>query len=364
MKVCFIYAEKIDGDKGREFILADNFLAGVSRAGDSTSKIRKGDVKRAASVDADAVCMVGVKSLKLFRQMRDAGKHVIYFDKGYFRHRGPGRTWEYWRIAVNDHHPTDYITNVVHSSKRWDILAKRRAVEVRPWRDMQTAGPGHVVYAGSSDKYHAFAGLPDPTSYAERIIGQIKKITDRPIVYRPKPTWYEATAVDKATFSPRTQSIHDALHGAWCLVTNGSNSSYDAMLAGIPSVVIGKAIARPISSTDLADIEKPRLATKDERHQWLSNLAWCMFTEAEMAEGLAWQAIRPQLTGESFDETTVKSVASVGIRPSKAILKKTGQWAKDGRTKRTKEEQRLQGIYGSAKPFTKVRVKERYEDDG
>ena len=108
MKVTFIYADKDDGEEGREFILAENFLSGVVKSGDTVSKISKSQAK-VDIIDAEAVCMVGVKSLKLFRQMRAAGKHVIYLDKGYFRHRGPTRTWEYWRVAVNDHHPTSYV---------------------------------------------------------------------------------------------------------------------------------------------------------------------------------------------------------------------------------------------------------------
>jgi hypothetical protein len=288
---------------------------------------------------ADAFCVVGVKSLKLVRAIREAGKHVIYFDKGYLRHRGPDRVWEYWRIAINDHHPTDYITKAKHRSRRWEFIAKQRAIRPETWRPEG----GHIVFAGSSEKYHAFVGLKDPTSYAERVIAQLKK-----------HTWEEAVEVPGAAYSPRAQSINDVLVGAHCLVTNGSNSSWDACLAGVPSLVLGQAIARPISSTSIEDIEKPYLATQEEKLQWFSNIAWCMFTEAEMEAGLAWKALRPQLLGEVFDDNDIDDVAIRGIRAKKADLKKMGLWNnkpwKKDRPKLSKEEQRRN------KPFTKVKL--------
>lgn len=317
MKVVFLMS-----DKDRENTVADAFLEGVNSSGDEGIKHPK-----SGSLDpslGDVFCMIGVKSRKLFSQARKAGKHVIFFDKGYFRHRGPTRTWEYWRVCVNDHHPTDYVAQAKHSAARWDILAKKRMLEVKPWRD----SGDHIVYAGSSEKYHEFAGLPHPTEYAEGVIKEIKKLSNRPIIYRPKPTWKEAEPIQGARFSGPTESIADVLRAAHVLVTNGSNSSFDAVLQGIPSVVLGNAIARPISSTDLQDVERPRLASEQERLQWLYNIAWCMFTEAEMEMSIPWQALRPQLFGEPFDDTLVKIVAGHSMKPSKAMLKKAGQWKK------------------------------------
>lgn len=346
MKVCFIYAEKDGDEEGRELILAKAFLAGLDCEGDVATKSES----LRNPPDAPIVCMVGVKSLKLFRQMQRLGKRVIYFDKGYLRHRGPHRTWEYWRVAVDDHHPTGYVTDASHTPRRWNAIAKRRAIEVAPWRDMNTGGPGVVVYAGSSEKYHAFAGLPEPTEYASGIIKKIKEITGRIVIYRPKPTWYDAVPVKGAQYSPRTASIEDALNQAWCLVTNGSNASYDAIIKGIPCIVLGNAIAKPISSHSLEYIEKPYLASQEEKMQWFSNLAWCQFTEAEMRAGLAWKAIKPQLDGGYLDDSELDDVAIGGIRPTKALLKKAGVWGKaKNKPFRTKTEQRQR------KPFKKGR---------
>lgn len=347
MKVCFVWAEKTGTPSDREYGLADDFLAGVLRHGDEVEKVTKGSANKIGT-DADAVCMVGVKSLKLFREMRREGKHVIYFDKGYFRHRAVGsRVWEYWRVAVNDHHPTDYIAKAKHGPLRWQQLAKHRHVVLAPWRSQGDT----VIFAGSSEKYHAFCGLPGPTEYAEGVIEQLKKLTTKKIIYRPKPTWDEATPIKGTEFSRRETSIEQVMPASWCLVTNGSNASFDALIAGVPSIVLGNAITKPLFSHDLKDIANPKIPSDEQRDQWLANLAWCMFTGEEMREGLAWDAIRPQLNGEILDDSKVPQVAWTGERPTKAILKRTGQWHKQ-RIKRTKEQQRQQ------KPFTKVKVSE------
>lgn len=79
---------------------------------------------------------------------------------------------------------------------------------------------------------------------------------------------------------------------AHILVTHGSNACLDAMMAGIPSIILGPGVMGPISSRDLADLEHPRMAGKAERSQLLANLAYHQWTEAEMASGLAWGVIR------------------------------------------------------------------------
>ena len=111
-----------------------------------------------------------------------------------------------------------------------------------------------------------------------------------------------------------------------------------------------------VQVVDVSDIEHPRMVSDAERLQWFSNLAWCMFTEDEMKSGLAWQAIRPQLFGHYLDDAELDSVAGVTMRPTKALLKKTGQWRKDWKKVKTKDEQRR------LRPFSKKRVKETPEE--
>ncbi|AMX93645.1 MULTISPECIES: hypothetical protein [Mesorhizobium] len=286
MKVCFYRSSK-----PREGLLADAFARGVIEHGDE-AVVRQldGDVQVAS--DCEVAVMVGVKSKELYQANWRAGIHTILLDKGYSRHSagGPIKTWEYWRVSVDGHHPTRYLMKTPRPADR----LQRLRLKVKPWR---TIGD-HIVIAGSSAKYNAFYGLPEPTEYAESLVRHLRQFSDRPIVYRPKPSWKEAVAIDGARFSyGEGETIDQVLDGAHAVVTHGSNACFEAVLAGIPCVVLGDAVAKPISSVKLADIESPLMVKRRDRNQWLANLAYAQFTLPEYADGEAWQIIRPQIYG-------------------------------------------------------------------
>lgn len=274
-------------DKPRERVLCDAFLEGVRASGDTGSAIQLPPEVPDVLPACDVACMVGVKSRRLFQAHWDAGINTVYLDKGYIRggDGGPLKNWLYWRIAVNGHHPTRYLMDMSVKPDRWESLN----VPVAKWR----ADGQHVVFAGSSEKYHLFYDLPHPTAYVESVMQKLRKMGRR-VVYRPKPSWKEATPIDGAEFSVGG-SMTDVLKDAWCLVTHGSNAAYDAIVAGIPTVVLGDAVTRPISSTELDDVRSPFLATERKRMKLLHALAHCQWTMQEMREGHAWRHVKERL---------------------------------------------------------------------
>ena len=284
MKVCFFRSSK-----PREGLLADAFTRGVLEHGDE-AVVRPLTEEIQVADDCEVAVMVGVKSRELYQANWNAGVHVVMLDKGYTRHSAPGpiKTWEYWRVAVDAHHPTRTLMNV---ARPHDRLMRLGLVPVRWRKDGKT-----VVIAGSSQKYHDFYGISDPTSYAEKLVRQLSKLTSREIVYRPKPSWKEAVPIEGATFS-RGPSIMDDLTQAHVLVTHGSNACFEAVLNGVPCIILGDAVAKPISSVHLDDLEAPMKVGKKLRIQWLANLAYCQWTMPEMASGETWEVIRPQIYG-------------------------------------------------------------------
>ena len=89
-----------------------------------------------------------------------------------------------------------------------------------------------------------------------------------------------------------TQPVGQLMPNAHALVTHGSYISVDALLHGVPSIILGPMVTRPISSTSLAEIERPRLATDEERLQVLANFAWTQYTLPEIRKGWAWAQIK------------------------------------------------------------------------
>lgn len=286
VKVCFLASRK-----PREIALGDAFCRGVVEHGDE-ARFKWSDAGRASTEGFDAVAMFGVKSAEQWRADRAAGRTVIMLDKGYVRSgtKNTGTTADFFRVSVNSHQPVEFLANARCRSERFD----RWNLEPSRWRRRGD----HIVIAGSSAKYHAFHGIEEPTEWTRKVVAEIRAMgIDRQILYRPKTSWREAVPVEGTIFSQAKEKIANYLDGAHALITHGSSACFEAVLMGVPAIVLGDAIAKPISSTSLADLENPLMVKKRKKLRWLYNLAYCQFTIAEFSDGTAWSVIRPQISG-------------------------------------------------------------------
>lgn len=270
--------------KPQERILARAFIDGMACHGDAGEIV---DPSETPYAKCDVAAFWGVKSRDCFHAHKKARVQVLMLDKGYIRPKlpVPVRDYQYCRVAVGAHHPTRYLMSMDCPADRF----LRLGIEIQPWR----ADGDHVVIAGSSEKYHRFHGLDHPTLWAKVVV---KELGDaRPIVYRPKPSWKNKRPIAGTVYSVETPRIDFDLPGAWAMVTHGSNSCFEALVSGIPSIVLGDGITRPISSTSLNEIAAPRLAAEHERKTLLSNLAYCQWTVSELRSGAAWPHIKAQI---------------------------------------------------------------------
>lgn len=278
MKIAFHHS-----DKPREIQLARHFADGARAYGHEV-ELRALGLEQTIG-ECDLAIMVGVKSRDLWNASRAAGAQTLMLDKGYSRHRA-GPTWEYWRVSLNAHNPTQTTLMLRDMpSDRFEAMDWM----VRPWRERDKRSA--IVIAGSSAKYHEFYDLPDPTEYWNDMVRRIKALTKRPIIYRPKPSWRDALPIGGTVYSTRPDHLSTALEGAHCLITHGSNACFDAVAMGIPAIVLGDGVAAPISLTSLGLLHKPLCVENETRLQWLANLAYHQWTESEFASGEAWQTI-------------------------------------------------------------------------
>lgn len=276
MKIVF-YAS----DKPRELDLAKAFAAGAKRY---RHEVEIRSVDNPLTLGVDLSCMAGVKSNNLWHFLGELGCRTMMFDKGYSRHR-KGGTWEYWRVSLGAHHPTE-TTLLQHKypSDRFDS----RGWVVEPWRKTGD----HILIAGSSPKYHDFYRLGDPTKYAEKIIETLRTHTSRTLVYRPKPSWRDARHIDGSIYSNSKQPLASVLDDCHAVITHGSNCCFEAALMGIPSIVLGDGVMKSISSTKLNQIESLYLC---DRGEVFNALAYHQWTLAEFSSGLAFDTIRKWL---------------------------------------------------------------------
>ena len=286
-------------DKPREIMLAKALAVGADRHGDTVEIRRTGEYGETdtgddlrypgPTPDTDVAVAFGVKGKS--RQILDdhlaVGKSTLFFDKGYSRQSGEGGHTEYSRISVNGSDPLQYLLQEQRQSDRFNKLG----VQPKPRRGSN----GMILLCGSSEKYHAFHKLEHPSVDAERIVRRLRKQTERHIIYRPKPSWKNAKPIPGTSFSGGNQSIQDALRSCHCLVTHGSAAAMDAVLAGVPAIVLGNSIARPVAETLLENVEHPFWPDEELRRRWCYAMAYCQWRTEELRTGEAWSELKREI---------------------------------------------------------------------
>lgn len=269
---------QLDGHK-RSKVVVQAMAHGIRRAGDIPT-IKPAVLYRP---DSGIIVFYGLTGplAKAITRQKAAGGTAVYVDLGYWGRRQGGRWTGYHKVAVNSRHPTEYFQRVEHPEDRF----RKLGISIRNWR-----GGRHILIAGMGDKGAIAEGFA-PGEWETAAVAEIQRHTDRPIIYRPKPSWKGAKPIQGATFSPPRQKIEAALDDCHAVVTHHSNVAVDGIMAGTPAFC-WTGVASPMALQDLSRIETPE--RPDGRERWARDIAYCQFSIAEMAEGLAWKHLRDE----------------------------------------------------------------------
>jgi hypothetical protein len=199
---------------------------------------------------------------------------AIYVDLGYWRRRIKSRYDGYYKMAINDRHPNAYFQKFPHERDRFNELG----VNVLPWK-VNDDGP--IILAGMSEKAARAEGL-DHQVWERNAFNRIRRVTDRPIIYRPKPSCCRSRPIKNAMYDKRTPT-EELLKTAFAVVARHSNMAVEAICAGVPAFV-DTGVALPMSAGALRDIENP--VRHPKRMEWASDIAYCQWSLAEIGEGL------------------------------------------------------------------------------
>lgn len=209
----------------------------------------------------------------------DRGIPWVFLDMGYWK-----REANYFKVSVNDRHPTAYFQKHSKDHRRWSQLGI-------PLMPRQRNESGYILIAGMSGKAAWSWNLP-AEQFERELISTIVKMTDRQIVYRPKPNWAEATKLKGARFDVKTP-VHKALGESWCVATHHSNVGCDALVAGVP-IFSKRGIASVLSNSSLLTVTAPVFPTDAERQQWAHDAAYCQWSVDEMAQGYCWSWLKEE----------------------------------------------------------------------
>jgi hypothetical protein len=178
----------------------------------------------------------------------------IVIDHGYFN-RDINLSWA--RFCVNNYHCTDWRDS------------DRKIPKIREWNQGK-----NVIVIPPADK---ISRIYNVYTWLESTISDIKRYTDRKIIVKHK----------------LDGRLSDFLPDAHCLVSFGSVSEVEAMIAGVPVIVSSHSPAIPVSNR----IENIENLVYPDRIWWLRSLAAAQWHKDEMDK--CWQRIRGQLYGNN-----------------------------------------------------------------
>lgn len=273
--------EVIQAHMPRSRVICDAMCRGIKACGDETKLIME-DAYQAPV--ADVAVFYGLYGLltDAFVGYKRNGRKAVYIDLGYWKRTEGGKLYGYHKVSVNSRHPTAYFQNRPKNSGRF----KRLEVPILPWRK----GGRHILVAGMGPKAAACEGFK-VHEWEEAAIAEIKRYTDRPILYRPKPSWRHAIPIEGAVYNPPETPLDDALDGCHAVITHHSNVAVDAILAGIPAFC-WHGVAQPLSLQDLSLIETPLYP--EDRGQWAYDIAYTQWRPDEMATGETWRYLKDE----------------------------------------------------------------------
>lgn len=211
--------------------------------------------------------------------MREHEK-AIFVDFGYWGRRVDGRYTGYNKIAVNDRHPTAYFR-----TKKPDFSRlSNQDVAIHPYRRRGQ----NILLIGMSHKAAKTCGYR-PGEWERKTAIEIRKYTNRPIIYRPKPSDKFAVPIPDTEFLSGSLPFQDALDNVHAVVARHSNAAVEALLYGVP-VFVEDGVALSMAQTDLSLIESPYYP--EDREGWAADIAWTQWTLEEMQTAEPWDHLK------------------------------------------------------------------------
>ena len=272
MKAIF-YQER---NSRRSAVIAEAMAEGARRHSETVTV-----AQWAGSPDGDCAVFYGWRQPEIADAYREAGKPFVHVDLGWWDRKPEGRPLEgYHKVSVNARDPTAYFRRS-WPSDRFDHFG----IVVSEWRWQRGRA---ILLAGMSAKSAGVQGFA-PYEWERAAIAKLRAITDREIIFRPKPSWLEARPIPGTTFSPSGEGLALVFDRTWAVVTLTSNVAVDALIAGLP-IFAERGVAAALSMPALSMVQDPPLPAG--RHQLLADIAYQQWSVPEMRSGDCWAFLK------------------------------------------------------------------------
>jgi len=203
---------------------------------------------------------------------KSSGKDWIVFENGYLNASNGTRYYCAGLNGFNGH--GDHRLYTIDNS-RFDDLK----IDIKDW----SKNDGYILIV--SQFGHRDTRYSMPVDWPNIIIEKIRKVTDRPILYRPKPGKLRIPTklYKNTTIASVDDPIDELIKGAHITVIWNSKAAIESLIAGVPVVVNAPiGISKPMG-TEVSNIESPYYP--ENRLEFFRELACSQWNEDEIYAG-------------------------------------------------------------------------------
>jgi len=249
----------------------DHFAKGLQRHGQHHVWVPLGT----APVYCDLAVMWGCMRQDVMAAQQISGGRFLVVERGYIGNR---KQWT--SVGYDGLNGRADFCNRGKGPERFSALF--RGV-VKPWQR-----PGEYILVMGQCRWDQSVRHLNSAQRLAEAVAAIRAHSHLPIRFRPHPEDREMPAPEGSSLL--AGSLEESLSRASCVVTLNSNSGVDAALAGVPVV----ALDRGSMAWDVAGHRSIEaiLPPRPDREKWAAELAWCQWSEQELAQGYCWEHLK------------------------------------------------------------------------
>ena len=215
------------------------------------------------------------------------GRKVIVLEVGGIKR---GTTW---KVGLNGINRDAYFGDNNNDNSRSHVLGLLE----KPWR---TSGK-YILICGQHDKSLQWKNMPSMSNWFLKTYDEIRKHTDRPIVFRPHPRCRlphierglkHVYRQDPVKIGGSYDDFDMGFNDTHATISWSSNPGIHSIINGVPAFVGTSSLAYPVANDIdfLQDIETPAMP---DRQQWLNDYAHTEYTVEEIAAGIPLKRLTP-----------------------------------------------------------------------
>jgi hypothetical protein len=200
-----------------------------------------------------------------------------------------------WKVGLNGINRTAYFSEQDNDRTRADNLG----LVCKPWR----SNGNSILICGQHDKSLQWQDMPRMSNWFLNTYDEIRKHTDRPIIFRAHPRCRLEHIERGLKYVTRQEPQHIAntyddfdmgFSNIHCTISHSSNPGIHSIIAGVPSFVSPSSLAYDVGNDIdfLHDIEEPLMP---ERQQWLNDYAHTEWTVEEISKGIPLKHLTSKL---------------------------------------------------------------------